>query len=285
MLTDYRTDDTCAAIHVRHATTPRPVGTRARSRHMGTPAHVCTVYGLLVNNLRGPGRYTTTVYTVVLYRPGRIYSDANRTTDSLRRKFALLYWKRAPTGDPRVLSLILRAKKVRQDMTARVDLGGGDNSDSGGSISADEIRIENNELPNNLREPDGDSDVDSRRMPTRSSSSSSITPAFPIVHKRQRRAKHNEYDDLMSIMKASLMQEREFHITERERAGRERRDARERREEEVRTRAYEREGERIRRHAEREEAEEERKETRKNRDAMMQVFMMYITKLHSSNKP
>ena len=32
--------------------TPRPVGTRARSLHVGTPAHVCTVNGRPVNNLR-----------------------------------------------------------------------------------------------------------------------------------------------------------------------------------------------------------------------------------------
>ena len=213
------------------------------------------------------------------------YPDTNRTTDSLRRKFALLYRKKAPTGDPRIPSSTLRAKKVRQDMTARIDLGDGDCSDSDGTISASDIRIEDDELPNNCRDADGDNDVDRSSMPVRSSSPSTVAPAFPIVHKRQRRATHKEDDDLMSIMKASLMQEREIRITERERAERERRDAVERREEEARRRAYERQEEKERRQAEREEAEKQREEARKNRDAMMQVFMMYITKSHTSCQP
>ena len=87
----YRTDDTCATLHVRHATTDRNTralptrgharprvrlaerritnlcahrslccSTRARSLHVGTPAHVCTVYGRPVRNLRArAGRHTT----------------------------------------------------------------------------------------------------------------------------------------------------------------------------------------------------------------------------------
>ena len=88
---DYRTDDTCATVHVRHPTTDRNTrvlptrgharprvllaerritnlcarrslyySTRARWLHVGTPAHVCTVYGRPVLNLRArAGRYTT----------------------------------------------------------------------------------------------------------------------------------------------------------------------------------------------------------------------------------
>lgn len=156
-------------------------------------------------------------------------------------------------------------------MKARVNWGDGDNGDSDGSISADDIRIENNELPNKFRERDGDNDVDSSSMPARSSSLSTIAPTFPIVHKRQRRDKHNEDDDLMCIMRASPMQERKLQITERERAERGRRDARERREEEARTRAYAHGEERIRRQAELQEADKQRGEARKNRDAMIQV--------------
>ena len=91
ILTDYRTDDTCATVHVRHATTDpntralptrghaRPhvhradrrianfcahrslcYSTRARWPHVGAPAHVCTVYGRSGLNLRArAGRYTT----------------------------------------------------------------------------------------------------------------------------------------------------------------------------------------------------------------------------------
>ena len=88
---DYPTDDTCATVHVRHVTTDRNkralptrgharprvhladrritnlcgrrslyYSTRARPLHVGTPAHVCTVYGRPVNNLRARAvRYTT----------------------------------------------------------------------------------------------------------------------------------------------------------------------------------------------------------------------------------
>ena len=57
MLTEYRTDDTCATVHAKYPhttarttrvllytyTTQRPIETRARSLHEGTPAHVYTV--------------------------------------------------------------------------------------------------------------------------------------------------------------------------------------------------------------------------------------------------
>ena len=91
MLTDYRMYDTCATVHVRHATTDRSTpalptrgharprvhladrrvtnlcarrslyySTRACPLHVGTPAHVCTVYGRPVHNVHGrAGRYTT----------------------------------------------------------------------------------------------------------------------------------------------------------------------------------------------------------------------------------
>ena len=87
---DYLTNDTCATVHVRHATTDRSTralptrghaqpsvhladrritnictrrslyySTRACPLHVGTPAHVRTVYGRPVTNLRArAGRYT-----------------------------------------------------------------------------------------------------------------------------------------------------------------------------------------------------------------------------------
>ena len=91
ILVHYGTDDTCTTVHVRHATTDRNTralptrgharplvhsadrritnlcahrslcySTRARWLHVGTPAHMCTVYGRSVLNLRArAGRYTT----------------------------------------------------------------------------------------------------------------------------------------------------------------------------------------------------------------------------------
>ena len=96
MLTDFRTDDTCATLHVRHAMTDRNTralltrghalprvhcadrritilrahrslrySTRARWIHVGTPAHVCTVHSRSVLNLRArAGRYTTVLVCI-----------------------------------------------------------------------------------------------------------------------------------------------------------------------------------------------------------------------------
>ena len=106
----YRTDDTCATVQVRHATTNRntralptrgharpPVhradsritnlcahrslcySTRVRWLHVGTPAHLCTVYGRLVLNLRArAGRYTTLEKESCGTVPGSAKPDGGR---------------------------------------------------------------------------------------------------------------------------------------------------------------------------------------------------------------
>ena len=150
-------------------------------------------------------------------------------------------------------------------MTARVDLGDGDCSDLDRTDSVEDIRLEDNKQPSSPGAAHEGDDVDSC-IPVRSPSPSTISPAFPIVHKRTRNGTHTQDDELMASVKAGLIQEREFRITERERAERERQEARERREEEARTRAYEREEERKRRQEERDEAEKQREESRKIRD-------------------
>ena len=100
ILVHYRTDDTCATVHVRLATTDRNTralptrgharprvhradrwipnlcahrslcySTRARWLHVGTPAPVYTVYGRSVSNLRArAGRYTTVPTTITQQR-------------------------------------------------------------------------------------------------------------------------------------------------------------------------------------------------------------------------
>ena len=100
ILVHYRTDDTCATVPVRHARTDRNTralptrgharpgvhradrrianfcahrslcySTRARWPHVGTPGHVCTVYGRSGLNLRArAGRYTSkTTAAIVQY--------------------------------------------------------------------------------------------------------------------------------------------------------------------------------------------------------------------------
>ena len=156
-------------------------------------------------------------------------------------------------------------------MTARFDLGDGDCSDLDRAESVGDMRLEENNQPSSPGDAHEGDDVDSG-IPVRSPSPSTISSAFPIVHKRPRNGTHAQNDELMANVKAGLIQEREFRITERERAERERQETRERREEEARTRAYERDEERKRRQEEREEAEKQREESRKNRDAIMQAL-------------
>ena len=125
ILVHYRTDDTCATVHVRHATTDRNTralptrgharprvhradrrianfcahqslsySTRARWPHVGTPALVCTVYGRSGLNLRArAGRYTTVVILCfVPYCTGLEHGNA-------RKRRRLFNWRRMqPSG-------------------------------------------------------------------------------------------------------------------------------------------------------------------------------------------
>lgn len=50
------------------------------------------------------------------------WPNANRSMDSIRREFAALYRKRVQTGDPRIPPSVFRAKDIRAEMTARVDM-------------------------------------------------------------------------------------------------------------------------------------------------------------------
>jgi len=53
------------------------------------------------------------------------YRTNDRTIDSLKRKFASLYRKKMPTGDPAILPDVRSAKRIRSKMTDRADLGEG----------------------------------------------------------------------------------------------------------------------------------------------------------------
>ena len=135
---DYPTNDTCATVHVRHATTDRSTrvlstrrharprvhladrritnlrarrslhySTCARPLHVGTPAHVCTVYGRPVNNLRArAGRYTTDPLPSLSLRP-RSVLPLNHTASF--RTFPLIAryggTGTPPRGRPRLLAL------------------------------------------------------------------------------------------------------------------------------------------------------------------------------------
>ena len=57
------------------------------------------------------------------------YPSVERTVDSLRRKFASLYRKNLPTGDPDIPREVRRAKAIRQKIIERSDIGDDDNLD------------------------------------------------------------------------------------------------------------------------------------------------------------
>ncbi|EGZ26482.1 hypothetical protein PHYSODRAFT_327380 [Phytophthora sojae] len=56
------------------------------------------------------------------------YVGDDRTTDSLKRKFAKLHRKRIPTDDLSIPANVLQAKRVRLEMTRRADLGDGEDA-------------------------------------------------------------------------------------------------------------------------------------------------------------
>ena len=125
MLTDYRTADMCATVHVRHAMTDRNTralrtrgharprvhyadrrianfcvhrslcySTRARWLYVGTPADMCTVYGRSVLNLRArAGHYTTECISGLLGRYSHEPCQSHR--HAVQRVF--LYLRHIPT--------------------------------------------------------------------------------------------------------------------------------------------------------------------------------------------
>jgi len=199
------------------------------------------------------------------------YPDENRSTDSLRRKFALLYRKNVPTGDPRIPRTVLLAKKIRDEMTERVDLGERAEEEIGGLLSDADGDLDSGD------EGTGTVDMD-MRAGAESNHTLSPSPTFPIVHKRSRRDRGDTGDSVLDLFKASMLQDREFRSEERERAAKERADERERRREDERLRAEMREEERKERERDRQEARLQREEDRKGREAYMQMMMMLFTK-------
>jgi len=51
------------------------------------------------------------------------YPDLGRTTESLKRKFAMLYNSKKPTGDPTCPLQVRRAKRAWEDIKASMDIG------------------------------------------------------------------------------------------------------------------------------------------------------------------
>ncbi|PXF39645.1 hypothetical protein BWQ96_03555 [Gracilariopsis chorda] len=210
------------------------------------------------------------------------FPNENRTTDSLRRKFASLYRRNAPTGYPRIPGTVLRAKKIRRNITQRFGLGDDDDSGVEGVFSGDEERQHTEEIVPEDHEFPPTGEIDAVPIVGSDTPSSKI-PLFPIVHKRPKRHVREEAD-IMELFKASLLQDREFRMAERESFQIEREEDRARNMVEAKLRKEQLEEERKARQEERHEARRQRDEDRRNRDSFMQMFMIFRAKGHTDAK-
>lgn len=72
-----------------------------------------------------------------------LFSMQNRTVQSLRRKFAELYRKRATTGSSQINPQVLKAKNIKQQMIQRAEIGGFDECAESVPGFSDTINLEN----------------------------------------------------------------------------------------------------------------------------------------------
>lgn len=217
-------------------------------------------------------------------RAQKKFAHRDRNVDGIKRKFAALHRKKIPTGDPLMPPEVKRAKHIRFKITERADLGEGndanaddffgdeDEEDIGPSPSSNpsqshddtvEIDVIESSLqdPTVVHAPATSTDAAPRQStPTRSAMD--LREPRPLVHRRVNvpRCKP-ESDDLLSILKAQIIQD-----------GLRREEEHERREQERKDREDERRIERERR------AEDSRRH-----DQLMQMMMMMICKGNTPN--
>jgi hypothetical protein len=60
-----------------------------------------------------------------------MYPDFGRTYDALRQKFAKLYLKETPTGDPHCPPEVKRAKIIYEEIKQKADLSDGEGGNGG----------------------------------------------------------------------------------------------------------------------------------------------------------
>jgi hypothetical protein len=88
-----------------------------------------------------------TEWDAVLASHELYYPDAARTRDGLKRKFALLYSTRMPTGDPHIPPEVLRAKRLYEEIKKRAEISDGDD---------DSAEVENEEYLEDHDDDDAD---------------------------------------------------------------------------------------------------------------------------------
>ncbi|PXF45098.1 hypothetical protein BWQ96_05137 [Gracilariopsis chorda] len=145
------------------------------------------------------------------------WPNANRSTDSLRRKFAALHRKRVPIGDPRIPSSVLKAEDLREEMTTRVDMGEGEGAETDTFFLENEGEKGPHVTDNSNQENASDVEAKTPNKVRRSTTPSTSAPAFPNIHKRRKRGSADDNAGVTELIKATILQEQRFRAAARER--------------------------------------------------------------------
>lgn len=204
-----------------------------------------------------------------------------RTTDSLRRKFASLYRKKTPTGDPTCPSSVRRAKRIRQKIVDRSEMSDCDDGEAAVRDAFDSSIA--TDADSEAESDDDDVEKDSDQLAASGWRMDTEKEARPLAKKgaektivRPRRggrkiadpgSSSNSSSEIMAILKMQMLEDAKRRAADSERREQEREDAREERAEEARRRAEDREDQ----HREREAAA-------KRSEDFMKIMMMSMCK-------
>lgn len=162
-------------------------------------------------------------WDIVIVEHSKIFPQNNRSVESLRRKFASLHRRKMPTGDPLMPADVRRAKHIRYKMTERADMGTMEGDDPDETMPCDDGLPSISTSAAQSGEEDVDDLIhDDESSPTSSTPSASNEcdtnipptvlpthpPPRPLVRKRHElRKKSEDEDDLMSLLKAQIVQD------------------------------------------------------------------------------
>ena len=225
-------------------------------------------------------------WDLVLTKHEERYPDSDRSAESLRRKFASLYRKNMPTGDPDIPEEVRRAKTIRNQIVERADIGEDAEVDDIVTLpqeleSEEGAGSQNENLNDEQRNTisaapavvpsssnGGTPSPNNPIVPANSRSPVSHTPR-PLVYKgSKKRNRDDTDDDLMEMIKLNMLQEQQMRQDDVRRR-------QEQREEELR----QREEDRRRREEERAEERERRETENKRHKKFMQMVMMFMAKV------
>jgi hypothetical protein len=175
----------------------------------------------------------------------QLFPDKKRSKDSLKRKFQKLYRHRLPTGDPNCPPDVRRAKRIHEEIKAKVDLSDGEDEEGDDVLDI----VDDGDDDESSLGPIEDLSVAHATQPARmvvtttnstnSFSSASGTPRnkddrlHRIVHKRQKTSPPAEQPSFSTTeyFKLMLMEREQDRKEERQRRDDERRDEERRRKE------------------------------------------------------